>query len=175
MSVFLSQGGIIEAYPSSDSITSLTISLAIEFNGQYSLICIGDQLHAESQFSCWGLVFPQTSVDPKELNGYCTLIAEQCKQRHIYGHVDIDLVTFIDAKTDKQHVWVTDLSIGYSEHVSLFRVMKYITTGQFNSQSHSFTVQMKQPKQRLRNWQNGAPEYLVRNPSFVHSVLFRSF
>ncbi|CAF1300643.1 unnamed protein product [Adineta ricciae] len=161
LSVFLTQGGIIEAYPPSDSITSLTISLAIEFNGQYSLICAGDQLHAESQFSCWGLVFPQTSVDPKELNGYCALIAEQCKQRHIYGYVDIDLVTFIDAETDKQHLWVTDLSIGYSEHVSLFRVMKYITTGQFNSQSHSFTVQMKQPKQRLRNWQNGAPEYLI--------------
>ncbi|UJR21396.1 hypothetical protein I4U23_024486 [Adineta vaga] len=161
MSSFLSQGGIIEAYPPSDSITSLTICLAIEFDGQNSLICSGDQLHAESQYSCWGLAFPQSSVDPKELNNYCALIAEQCKQRHIYGYIDLDFVTFIETKTDKQQIWITDLSVGYSEHLSLFRVMKYVTTGQFNSQKHSFTVQMKQPKQRLRNWQNGAPEYTI--------------
>ncbi|CAF0922786.1 unnamed protein product [Adineta steineri] len=161
LKVFLSQGGIIEAYPPSDSITSITICLSIEPNGQYSLLCSGDQLHAESQFSCWGLAFPQSSVDPKELNNYCLLIAEQCQQRHIYGYVDIDFITFIDGKTDKQNIWVTDLSIGYSEHLSLFHVMKYITTGQFNSVTHSFIVKTKQPKQRLRNWQNGAPEYII--------------
>jgi len=40
--------------------------------------------------------------------------------------------------------------------------MRYITTGEFHSQTHSFIVKMKQIKQRLRNWQNGAPEYTVK-------------
>jgi len=136
--------------------------LSIEPDGHYSLICSGDQLHAESQFSCWGLAFPQSSVDPNQLNKYCSVIVEQCKQRHICGYIDIDFITFIDTKTDKQNLWVIDLSVGYSEHVSLFRVMRYITTGQFNPQTHSFIVKMKQAKQRLRNWQNGAPEYTVK-------------
>ena len=40
--------------------------------------------------------------------------------------------------------------------------MQYVTTGQFNSRTHSFVVKIKQLKQRLRNWQNGAPEYTVK-------------
>jgi len=40
--------------------------------------------------------------------------------------------------------------------------MKYITTGEFNPQTHLFNVKVKQTKQRLRNWQNGAPEYTVK-------------
>ncbi len=163
MKIFLSQGGIIEAYPPSDSVTTITLCLSIEPNGHYSLLCSGDQLHAESQFSCWGLVFPQsTAVDPNQLNTYCSLIVEQCKQRNIYGYIDIDFVTFIDAKTDKQQLWVVDLSIGYSEHVSLYRVMRFVTTGQFDPQTHSFTVKVKQAKQRVRNWQGGALEHNVK-------------
>jgi hypothetical protein len=163
LKIFLSQGGIIEAYPPSDSVTTITLCLSIEPNGHYSLLCSGDQLHAESQFSCWGLVFPQsTAVDPNQLNTYCSLIVEQCKQRNIYGYIDLDFLIFIDRTTAQQKLWVSDLSIGYSEHVSLFRVMRYITTGEFHPQTHSFIVKMKQMKQKLRNWQNGAPEYTVK-------------
>ena len=75
---------------------------------------------------------------------------------------DLDFLVFLDDKTAKQQIWISDLSIGYSEHVSCFRVMKYITTGEFNSQTHSFVIRKKQIKQKLRNWQNGAPEYLVK-------------
>ncbi|CAF2085568.1 unnamed protein product [Rotaria magnacalcarata] len=161
LKVFLSEGGIIEAYPPSNSVTSITVCLSIEPDGHYSLVCSGDQLHAESQFSCWGLSFPQTSADSNRLNTYCSSIVEQCQQRNIYGYIDIDFITFIDIKTKQQNLWVIDLSIGYSEHISLSRVMQYITTGKFNPQMHSFTVKMKQLKQRLRNWQNGAPEYTI--------------
>ncbi len=161
--VFLAQGGIIEAYPPSDSVTTITVCLSIEPDGHHSIICSGDQLHAESQFSCWGLSFPQSSVEPNDLNISCAQIAEQCKQRNIYGYVDIDFVTFIDAKTDKQQLWAIDLSIGYSEHVSLYRVMRFVTTGQFDPHAHSFTVKVKQAKQRMRNWQNDLPEQIVSN------------
>lgn len=162
LKVFLSQGGIIEAYPPEDSVTTTTtMCLSIAPNGDYSIICSGDQIHAHSQFSCWGLVFPQTSIDATQLNHYCSLIVEQCKQRNIYGYIDIDFLSFIDPKTAKPTIWVSDLSIGYSEHVALYRVMRYITTGEFNPQKHTFTVKSKQLKQRLRNWQNGAPIYTV--------------
>ncbi|CAF1395000.1 unnamed protein product, partial [Didymodactylos carnosus] len=157
LKVFLTQGGIIEAYPPSDSVTSLTVCIFIEPDGQIRVLCSGDHLHAESEFSCWGLSFPQSSVDPTELNSYCQKIAEQCKQRNIFGYLDIDFVTFIDAKSDKQQLWAVDLSIGYSEHVSMYNVMRYVTTGKFDSSQHLFDVSIKQTK-RLRNWQNGAPE-----------------
>ncbi|CAF3545026.1 unnamed protein product [Rotaria sordida] len=160
LKVFLAQGGIIEAYPPSDSVTSITVCLSIEPDGHHTIICSGDHLHAESQFSCWGLSFPQSSVEPHELNLYCSQIVEQCKQRNIYGYIDIDFVTFIDAKTDKQQVWIVDLSIGYSEHISLYRVMRFVTTGHFDPQTHSFTAKVKQAK-RLRNWQGSAPEYNI--------------
>ena len=154
--LFLAQGGIIEAYPPSDSVTSLTVCLSIEPDGQYSIICSGDQLHAESQFSCWGLSCPQSSIESNELNHHCAQIVEQCKQRHIYGYIDIDFVTFIDAKTDRQQLWAIDLSIGYSEHVSLYRVMRCVTGGHFDASTHSFQVTVKPTKQRTRN---GAKEH----------------
>jgi hypothetical protein len=163
LKIFLAQGGIIEAYPPSDSVTSITVCLSIEPDGHHSIICSGDHLHAESQFSCWGLSFPQSSVEPSEINLYCSQIVEQCKQRNIYGYIDIDFVTFIDAKTDKQQLWIVDLSIGYSEHVSLYRVMRFTTSGQFDPQTHSFVVKAKQAKQRAKNAQASAPEDTVRN------------
>lgn len=165
----MSEGGIIEAYPPSYSVTSITVCLSIEPDGHSSLICSGDQLHAESQFSCSGLSFPQSSVDSNQLNNYCASIVEQCRQRNIYGYIDLDFITYIDRKTKQQKLWVTDLCIGYSEHISLYRVMQYVTMGKFNPQTHSFTVKLKQMKQKLRNWQNGAPEYTV-NESFSRLI-----
>jgi hypothetical protein len=172
LKIFLTQGGIIEAYPPSDSVTSITMCLEIDPNGHHSIICSGDHLHAESQFSCWGLSFPQSSVEPNEINLYCSKIVEQCKQRNIFGYIDIDFVTFIDAKTDKQQLWVVDLSIGYSEHISLYRVMRFTTAGQFDPQTHSFIVKVKQAKQRVRNQQNATSEYNVRNIQLEYKMMY---
>ena len=125
------------------------------------MICSGEQIHAETEFSSWGLVVPQSSIDPNQLNVFCSYIVEQCKQRNISGHIEIDFLIFVDSKTEKENIWVSDLSIGYSEHVSYYRVMRYVTTGDFNPQTHLFTIKSRQMKQRLRNWQNGAPSYIV--------------
>lgn len=103
LKAFLSQGGIIEAHPPSDSITALTVSLLIEPDTTVKILSSGDHLHAESQYACWGFTFPQTSVDPTILNEACMKIAESCKQRSIMGYIDIDFVTFIDAKTVNIH------------------------------------------------------------------------
>jgi hypothetical protein len=100
LKAFLSYGGIVEAHPPSDNITCLTVSLLIEpDNSQVKFISSGDHIHAESQYSCWGYTFPQTSVDSKTLNDACFRIAESCRERNIMGYVDVDFVTFIDIKT----------------------------------------------------------------------------
>lgn len=75
--------------------------MVIEPDLTIKILSSGDHIHAESQYSCWGISFPQTSVEPKQLNEACMRIAESCKQRHIIGHFDIDFVTFIDPKTVK--------------------------------------------------------------------------
>lgn len=102
MKTFLLHGGIIEAHPPSDNITCLTVSLLIEPGAsEIKFISSGDHIHAESEYSCWGFTFPQSSVDPKLLNNTCLKIAESCQQRNIMGYVDIDFVTFIDLKSVK--------------------------------------------------------------------------
>lgn len=171
LKVFLSQGGIIEAYPPSNSITTTTVCLSIDPNGHYTFVCSGDQIHAESEFSSWGLVFPQSAIDSTQINTYCSLIAEQCRQRNIFGYIDIDFLVFLDQKTNSKQIWISDLSIGYSEYVAHFYVTKYLTTGEFQSQTHSFIVKKKQAKQKLRNWQNGAPEYTVNTRCFSLRII----
>ena len=90
---------MIEACPPSDSITTLTVDMLIEPNGKTSMISCGDQIHAESQFSCWGVSVPQSSVEPEVLNKACSRIAESCKSRGIMGYFCVDFVTFIDPKS----------------------------------------------------------------------------
>lgn len=91
-------GGVLEAHPPSDSVTSLTVSMLIEPD-RMRIISSGDHIHAQSPYCCWGLTFPQTSVEPNLLNTTCTRIADACRQRAIMGYIDVDFVTFIDPKT----------------------------------------------------------------------------
>ena len=97
----MSHGGVIEAHPPSDNVTGLTVSLLIEPDDIRSvkILSSSDHIHAESAYSCWGFTFPQTSVDPKQLNEACFKIAKECQKRNIIGYIDIDFVTFIDIKT----------------------------------------------------------------------------
>ena len=97
--VYLFTGGVIEACAPSDSVTTLTVDMLIEPNGVASIISCGDQIHAESQFSCWGVSIPQASVEPDQLNQSCYRIADACKSRGIMGYFAIDFVTFIDPKS----------------------------------------------------------------------------
>jgi len=60
------------------------------------LIVSGDQIHAESEFSCWGLSVPQSSVDPVVVNVAVNKVADECRARGIVGYVTVDFVTFID-------------------------------------------------------------------------------
>lgn len=90
---------MIEACPPSESVTTLTVDMLIEPNGASSIVSCGDQIHAESEFSCWGISIPQASVEPEVLNKACFRIADACKSRGIMGYFAIDFVTFIDPKS----------------------------------------------------------------------------
>ena len=85
----------MEACPPADSITTLTVDMFIEPSGRVNVMTCGDQIHAESQFSCWGMSFPQSSVDPDVLNKTCLKIGDACKARGIVGYYTVDFVTFI--------------------------------------------------------------------------------
>ncbi len=163
MKAFLSYGGVLEAHPPSDSVTALTVSMIIEPDHTVKILSSGDHIHADSPYSCWGLTFPQTSVDSSLLNDACLRIAECCKQREIIGYIDVDFLTFIDLSTvcfffqfknqnlnnvlkfvykskGKQLLWATDLNISYSHHVGMNSLLLYLTNGTFNWKEHEFTV-----------------------------------
>ena len=92
-------GGVVEAYPPSDSVTTVSVSVLLEpgaAGGAVKLIASGDQIHAEYEFSCWGLSSPQSSVDPARLNDAIRKVAGACRARGIVGYVTVDFVTFID-------------------------------------------------------------------------------
>lgn len=137
---FLAQGGVLEAHPPSDSITSLTVSMLIEPDGMVKIITSGDHLHAESQYSCWGYTFPQTSAEHSIINQACLKIAKSCKQRNIMGFVNVDFLTYIDSISDEQILWAVDLNLYYSNIISLSSLIAYLTNGKFDPDYHIFEV-----------------------------------
>lgn len=145
---FLGQGGVIEACPPSDNVTALTVSILIEPDSNIRILTSGDHIHAESQYSCWGLSFPQSSVEPKLLNETCIKIANACIQRNIRGYFDVDFVTYIDAETDEQVLWATDLNISYSENACMTNLIVYMTNGSFDSENHLFEIE--EPKDYVK-------------------------
>lgn len=94
-----SPGGVIEACPPADSMTAISVDMMIEPNGEISMVCCGDQLHAETPFASWGVSVPQASVEPCILNDICKRIATACKSRGVMGYFCVDFVTFIDSQT----------------------------------------------------------------------------
>ena len=90
---------MIEACPPSDSVTALTADMLIEPNGELSIVSVGDQIHDNSLYTCWGLSVPQSSVEPELLNINLFKIAEACRARGVIGYFAVDFVTFIHPKT----------------------------------------------------------------------------
>ncbi|KAM6960622.1 IQ motif-containing protein H [Aplochiton taeniatus] len=101
---FLRQGGVVEAYPPSDSVTCLTVDLLLEPGGQVTMLSCGDQLHGPSELESVGSTLPQTSVSPDVLGDICMRVGRACLQRLIVGHVSLDLATFLDPRTLEQKV-----------------------------------------------------------------------
>ncbi|KAJ6662932.1 hypothetical protein lerEdw1_011136 [Lerista edwardsae] len=152
LQTFVSQGGIIEAFPPSASITGLTVDMLIEPSGEITMISSGDQIHADGPLRSSGTTLPQASVESKVLNMLSLKIGEACKSRGVVGYFSIDFVTFIHPKTMGQQVWAIDLDLRYSDHLALTQVMLYVTNGTLDCRLSRFEVQLipKKPKGRLK-------------------------
>ncbi|XP_036592477.1 IQ domain-containing protein H [Trichosurus vulpecula] len=137
---FLSQGGVIEAFPPVDNVTNLSVDMLIEPTGEIKMLSTGDQLHADGPLLSSGSTMPQSSIDPEALNILCFQIGNACKDRGIIGHVSIDLVTFIHPETLQQQIWATDLELLYSDQLSLTQLTLYVTRGNLNFSSSVLEV-----------------------------------
>ncbi|XP_077173512.1 IQ domain-containing protein H isoform X2 [Paroedura picta] len=151
LQTFVSQGGVIEAFPPSDSVTNLTVDMLIEPTGTITTVCAGDQIHADGPLRSSGTTFPQASVEPGVLNSLCLKIGEACRARGVVGYFSVDFATFIHPQTMGQQVWAVDLDLHYSDHLSLTQVLLYVTNGKLDSRSRRFEVQLA-PK-KLKFWQ----------------------
>ncbi|NXY01239.1 IQCH protein, partial [Pteruthius melanotis] len=129
LQTFLSQGGVIEAFPFSTSITNLTVDLLIEPTGEVTMVSSGDQLHAEGPLRSSGTTIPQRSVDPAVLNSLCSKIGEVCKSKGVLGYFSVDFVAFTHPQTREQQVWATDLDLCYSDQLALTQLLLYVTDG----------------------------------------------
>ncbi|XP_051953537.1 IQ motif-containing protein H-like [Xyrauchen texanus] len=137
---FLREGGVIEAYPPSDSVTCLTVDLLVEPGGEVRMLSCGDQLRGPSSLEVVGCTMPQTSICPDVLHSICTRVGQACQKRSIMGHLSLDLVTFLEPSNLQQQVWAIDLDLGYSNQLAMTELMLMMTGGTLDCHTSKLEV-----------------------------------
>ncbi|XP_030621174.1 LOW QUALITY PROTEIN: IQ motif-containing protein H [Chanos chanos] len=173
MQDFLKQGGVIEAYPPSDSVTGLAVDLLVEPDGEVKMLSCSDQLYGPRELETIGCSMPQTSVCPETLYSICIRVGQACRQRRILGYLSLDLVTFLDPNTLEQQVWVVDLDLGYSNQLAMTQLMLMMTGGTLDCRSSRLEVPIQRAAVRSRYAVIGS-RLLHSNISMMyHSVFFQ--
>ncbi|KAI3371274.1 hypothetical protein L3Q82_023887, partial [Scortum barcoo] len=142
LKTFLRQGGVVEAYPPSDSVTCLTVDLLLEPGGEVTMLSCGDQLHGSCQLESVGSTVPQTSVHPETLHSICMRVGQACLQHLMVGYVSVDLATFLNYKTKEQKVWAIDLDLKYSDQLAMTQMLLMMTRGMLNCREGCLEVPM---------------------------------
>ncbi|NXN22069.1 IQCH protein, partial [Nycticryphes semicollaris] len=175
LQTFLSQGGVIEAFPLSENVTNLTVAMLIEPTGEVKIVSSGDQLHAEGPLRSSGTTIPQCSVDPAVLNPLCLKIGETCKSKGVLGYFSVDFVTFVHPHTTEQKVWATDLDLCYSDQLYFSSVMLYVTDGGVDCGSGHSEVSLpaKRMKSQRIQHEEAKPPSPVRHRCAVASSQLR--
>ncbi|KAF1520943.1 IQ domain-containing protein H, partial [Eudyptes sclateri] len=177
LQTFLSQGGVIEAFPLSENVTNLTVDMLIEPTGKIKIVSSGDQLHADGPLRSSGTTIPQCSVDPAVLNSLCLKIGETCKSKGVLGYFSVDFVTFIHPQTMEQQVWATDLDLCYSDQLALTQLMLYMTDGNLDCRSSRFEVSLgsnKMKSQRIQHEETKTPSPVSNRCAVASSQLRHS-
>ena len=102
LNAFYQAGGLIEASPPSDIITSIAVDISMDPTGHVTLHCTQDQICSGQYRVCGGTV-PQSSVLQPQLMDTVNSVAAACKERGILGHLTIDLLTFIHPTSVSQN------------------------------------------------------------------------
>ncbi|KAF1655821.1 IQ domain-containing protein H, partial [Eudyptes chrysocome] len=177
LQTFLSQGGVIEAFPLSENVTNLTVDMLIEPTGKIKIVSSGDQLHADGPLRSSGTTIPQCSVDPAVLNSLCLKIGETCKSKGVLGYFSVDFVTFIHPQTMEQQVWATDLDLCYSDQLALTQLVLYMTDGNLDCRSSRFEVSLgsnKMKSQRIQHEETKTPSPVSNRCAVASSQLRHS-
>ncbi|XP_056621616.1 IQ motif-containing protein H isoform X2 [Triplophysa dalaica] len=147
---FLKEGGVIEAYPPSASVTCLTVDMLVEPGGDVRLTSCGDQLRGPSVLEVVGCTMPQTSISSDVLHSICIRVARACQQRSILGHLSLDLVTFLEPTNLEQQVWAVDLDLGYSNQLAMTQLMLMMTGGTMDCRTSKLEVPVRDMKTSVR-------------------------
>ncbi|KAK5867320.1 hypothetical protein PBY51_011823 [Eleginops maclovinus] len=173
LETFLRQGGVVEAYPPSDSVTCLTVDLLLEPSGEVTMLSCGDQLHGSCQLEAIGSTVPQTSVQPETLQSICMRVGQACLQRLIVGYVSVDLATFLNCNTMEQKVWAIDLDLTYSDQLAMTQMLLMVTGGTLNFRTGCLEVPMPN-REKCCELQTAAKPPVVHRYAVIGSHLFHS-
>ncbi|KAE8296247.1 IQ motif-containing protein H [Larimichthys crocea] len=173
LKTYLRQGGVVEAYPPSDSVTCLTVDLLLEPGGEVTMLSCGDQLHGSCQLETIGSTIPQTSVRPETLHSICVRVGQACLQRLIIGYVSVDLATFLNHNTMEQRVWAIDLDLTYSDQLAMTQMLLMMTGGTLNCRAGCLEVPMP-VREKCYEHQIATKPPVVNHYAVIGSRLFHS-
>ncbi|XP_072291945.1 IQ motif-containing protein H [Eucyclogobius newberryi] len=175
LQTYLRQGGVVEAYPPSDSVYCVTVDLLLEPGGQISTLSCGDQLRSPCGLKVLGSCVPQRSLCPETVQSLCARVGQACLQKGIIGHMSVVLASFTLCASKQHKVWALDLHLSYSDHLAMTQILLHNSQGMLSCQN-SIDVPMPNTEKSAQ-MHCAAKRYAVLSSKLFHanlSMLYRS-